>query len=298
MKLIFGANGQLGTEFKEIFDKLNIEYVATDKEKVDITDMEYVREYILNLSKHSKIDAIINCAAYNQVEKAEEERDSCFKLNMEAAVNLANIALELDADFITYSTDFVFAGNTETYMYNDNIGFTEEDETMPLSTYAQSKYEGEVLINQLIQTIPSKSKVYIIRTSWLFGKGNDNFIKKIIRSSKVNTEIHVVDDQISSPTYSKDLAEYTLKLLNKKAESGLYHFTNDGTASKYEQAKYILDKISWAGKLIPTKTDEFIIEAKRPNFSKLNCKKIKDALGEGIPHWKDAMDRYFREENF
>lgn len=298
MKLIFGANGQLGTEFKEIFDDLGIEYVATNKEKVDITDMDFVKEYVENIAKHSKIDTIINCAAYNQVEKAEEERDLCFKLNMEAAANLANIALEIGANYVTYSTDFVFAGNPESYMYNNHIGFTEEDETMPLSTYAQSKYEGEVMIEQLIQCMPSNAKIYIIRTSWLFGKGNDNFIKKIIRSSKVNNEIHVVDDQVSSPTYSKDLAEYTLKLLNKKAESGLYHFTNDGTASKYEQAKYILDKISWSGNLIASKSDDFIIEATRPKFSKLNCKKIKDTLGEGIPHWKDAIDRYFREEDF
>lgn len=294
MILILGANGQLGESFKELFNKLGIEYVGLDRNELDITKKNIVKKLIMDTHKFNPIDTIINCAAYNDVDKAEEDKETCFKLNTEAPVDLALLAIEIGANFLTYSTDFVFSGQVEDYLYNKSIGFSEEDEPRPLSNYAQSKYEGETLITQNLENIEAHSNIYIIRTSWLFGKGN-NFIEKIIASSKINDELKVVDDQISSPTYAKDLAEYSWKLLNKNAESGIYHFTNDGIVSKYDFAKYILEKISWTGNLLPIKTDETLALAKRPHFSKLNCKKIKEKLGESIPHWKDAVDRYLKE---
>lgn len=294
MILILGANGQLGTEFKKIFDSKGIDYLATDKNEIDITIEGMVRKYILDSHKFKKIDTIINCAAYNDVDKAEEDSKNCFRLNMEAAVNLAQVAIEIGANYLTFSTDFVFSGKIEDHLYN-SVGFSEEDEVSPISVYAQSKYEAETLISQAIVNSQISSKIYIIRTSWLFGKGNDNFIEKIIRSSKVNDEIYVVDDQVSSPTYAKDLAEFSYKLLEKNLDSGLYHFTNDGIVSKFDFAKYILEKISWQGELIPIKTADIPDIAKRPEFSKLNCKKIKEKLGENISHWTDAVDRYFKE---
>lgn len=294
MILLLGANGQLGTSFKELFNKLGLEFIGMDKNELDITKKDITRKLILDTHKFKNIRTIINCAAYNDVDKAEEDSENCFKLNMEAPVNLALIAMEIGADFITYSTDFVFNGQIQDYLYNNSIGFSEEDELMPLSNYAQSKFEGESLIMQAYENTENSSKVYIIRTSWLFGKGN-NFIEKIIQGSKVKDEIFVVDDQISSPTYAKDLADFSWKLVNKNLDSGIYHFTNDGIVSKFDFAKYILEKISWEGILSPIKTDETLVVAKRPKFSKLNCKKIKEKLGETIPHWKDAVDRYFKE---
>lgn len=295
MILILGANGQLGTEFQKIFDSKKIEYIATDINEVDITKKEIVKKYILDTHKFKKIDTIINCAAYNDIDKAEEESENCFKVNMEAAANLAFIAMIIGANYLTFSTDMVFSGQIDDYLYNNSIGFGEKDEENPMSIFAQSKYEAEVLIRQVIENVRKNQKVYMIRTSWLFGNGNDNFIEKIVRSSRQHEEIFVVDDQISSPTYAKDLAEFSLKLLDKNVESGIYHFTNDGIVSKYDYAKYILEKISWQGKLIPIKTTEIPSIAKRPEFSKLNCKKIKEILGENIPNWKDAVDRYFKE---
>lgn len=294
MILLLGANGQLGTSFKELFTKLGLEFISIDKNELDITKKDITKKLILDTHKFKNIDTIINCAAYNDVDRAEEDREECFKLNMEAPVNLALIAMEIGADFITYSTDFVFNGEVHDYLYNNSIGFSEEDELMPLSNYAQSKFEGEALVMQAYENTENSSKVYIIRTSWLFGKGN-NFIEKIIQASKVKDELFVVDDQISSPTYAKDLAEFSWKLINKNADSGIYHFTNDGIVSKFDFAKYILEKISWNGSLTPIKTDETSSLAKRPKFSKLNCKKIKEKLAETIPHWKDAVDRYFKE---
>jgi len=124
-----------------------------------------------------------------------------------------------------------------------------------------------------------------------------NFVEKIIELSKEKDELNVVDDQISSPTYSKDLAYFSWELIKKGCESGVYHLTNDGIASKYEEAQYILEKISWKGNLIRAKSEELGLLAERPKFSKLSCKKIKEKLGISIPTWKDAIDRYLKENN-
>ena len=295
MKLIFGANGQLGTDFKELFDSLGEKYLATDKNELDITNGDFLRAYIQTMNQNYGDDTIINCAAYNDVDKAEEEKELCYKLNAEAPANLAKIASEIGANYITYSTDFVFNGMITNYLYNESTGYGEEDEAHPLSTYAQAKYEGELLISQVIENPENTSKIYIVRTSWLFGKASMNFVDKIIELSKENDELRVVDDQVSSPTYSKDLAYYSWELLKSPCENGIYHFTNDCIASKYEEAKYVLDKISWQGNLIAVKREDLGLLAERPKFSKLSCKKIKEKLEITIPDWKNAIDRYFKE---
>ena len=184
---------------------------------------------------------------------------------------------------------------TTNYLYNESTGYTEEDEPHPLSAYARAKYEGELLISQILENPENTSKIYIVRTSWVFGKGSMNFVEKIIELSKEKDELKVVDDQVSSPTYSKDLAYFSWELIKKGCESGIYHLTNDGIASKYEEAQYILEKISWKGNLIRAKREELGLLAERPKFSKLSCKKIKEKLGVSIPNWKDAIDRYFKE---
>lgn len=295
MKLILGANGQLGTDFKELFDSIGEKYIATDRNEVDITNGDFLRAYIQTLNQNYGIDTIINCAAYNDVDRAEEEKEMCYKLNAEAPANLAKIASEIGATYITYSTDFVFNGRLEGYLYNESTGYVEEDEAHPLSTYASAKYEGEILVNQIIENPENKSKIYIVRTASVFGKGNTNFMQKLIEWSKDRDMMRIVDDQVSSPTYAKDLAQYSWELLRKGAASGVYHFTNDGTASKYDQAQYILGKINWQGELVRAKREDFNTMGVRPKFSKLNCKKIKETLGMSIPHWKDAVDRYLKE---
>ena len=297
MKLIFGANGKLGTDFKELLDSIGEKYIASDKDEIDITNGDFLRAYIKTMHQNYKIDTIINCAAYNDVDKAETEKELCYKVNAEAPANLAMIASEIGATYITYSTDFVFNGTTTNYLYNESTGYTEEDEAHPLSTYAKAKYEGELLISQIMENTENTSKIYIVRTSWVFGKGSMNFVEKIIELSKEKDELKVVDDQVSSPTYSKDLAYFSWELIKKGCESGIYHFTNDGIASKYEEAKYILDKISWQGNLIAVKREDLGLPAERPKFSKLSCKKIKEKLGVTIPDWKDAIDRYFKDNN-
>ena len=180
MKLIFGANGKLGTDFKELFDSIGEKYIAIDKDELDITNGNFLRAYIKTIYQNYKIDTIINCAAYNDVDKAETEKELCYKLNAEAPANLAMIASEIGATFITYSTDFVFNGITTNYLYNESTGYTEEDEPHPLSTYAKAKHEGELLVSQVIENTENTSRIYIVRTSWVFGKGSMNFVEKII----------------------------------------------------------------------------------------------------------------------
>ena len=279
MILITGANGQLGYDFQRLFDSLGTKYIATDIANFDITDTKSIDDFF---SIHSNISLIINCAAYNDVDKAESEIELCNKLNAKAPFNLAKKAKEIGAIFITYSTDFVFYGDIRN-------PYTEEDMPNPPSIYAKSKRLGEISVFEEYE------KVFIIRTSWLFGAANSNFNTQVINWSKDCTELSIVDDQLSSPTYSKDLAYYSWKLINTNLY-GLYHITNSGSCSKYDQAKYVLDKIGWTGNLRKIKTEELNLPAKRSKFSKLDSTKVENIIGEKIPSWKDAVDRYFQEK--
>lgn len=277
MILLTGANGQLGTDFKKLFDMKNILYIATDYMDLDITDIEKVREFV----KGKEIKYIINCAAYNNVDKAEEEIGLCKRLNTVAPKNLAMVAKEIEAIFVTYSTDFVFGGGQTT-------PYTEEDEVSPLCIYAQSKAEGEKLV------LATYEKSFVIRTSWVFGMGNNNFNKQVIGWSKTRDELNIVDDQVSSPTYSWDLAEYSWDLIQSN-KFGLYQLSNDGECSKYGQAKYVLDAIGWKGKLGTAKTVDFNLPAKRAEYSKISSEKAERVIGRKMPSWQSGIDRFLRE---
>lgn len=277
MILITGANGQLGHDFQRIFKDRNLDFIATDYKELDITDIEAVREFV----KGKNINLIINCAAYNNVDKAQEEVEMCYKLNAYAPRDLALVAKEIGADYITYSTDFVFDGSKTT-------PYTEEDTPKPLSVYSEAKAEGEKLV------LETYDKSFVIRTSWVFGIANNNFNKQVINWSKSRDVLGIVDDQISVPTYSYDLALYSLKLLETK-KYGLYHLSNGGIASKYDQAKYVLSAIEWKGTLNRAKSSDFVLPAKRAEYSKLDSSKIEAVIGEKIPSWKSGIDRFLDE---
>lgn len=275
--LLTGSNGQLGHDFQKLFDNLNIKYIATDYQDLDIADSKNLKKFF---DKNNDFTHIINCAAYNDVDKAQND-DKVFLLNEQAPKKLAELSKKLGAIFITYSTDFVFDGKK-------GKNYTEDDIPTPLSNYGLSKANGEKL------TLNAYEKSFVIRTSWVFGKANNNFNTQVINWSKTRNELNIVDDQVSVPTYSKDLAEFSWKLI-QTGKFGLYHITNNGTASKYEQAKYVLEKIGWQGKIKPAKTEDFNLPAKRPHFSKLSSEKIEKLLGEKIPDWKSGIDRYLIE---
>jgi dTDP-4-dehydrorhamnose reductase len=277
MILITGAKGQLGYDFQRLFDEIDEKYIATDRDDLDITDIEKVREFV----KDKNITLIINCAAYNNVDKAEEEPEICKKLNTYAPRDLAIVAKEIGADYITYSTDFVFDGKKK-------APYTEENIPNPLSVYGKSKYEGEKEVFKV------KPDSFVVRTSWLFGIANNNFNKQVINWSKSKDELSIVDDQISSPTYSKDLAYYSWGLIKTK-KYGLYHLSNGGEASKYNQGKYVLAKIDWQGKLNRAKTKDFNLKAKRAEYTKLDSSKLEKVIDKKIPSWENGIDRFLEE---
>ena len=275
--LLTGSNGQLGHDFKKIFDKKNIEYIATDYKELDITNDEDLNKFF---QKNEGITHVINCAAYNDVDKAETDK-KVWLLNAEAPKRLAEFSKKIGAIFVTYTTDFVFDGEK-------NSPYMEDDKTNGISEYGKSKAQGEK------DVLEAYDRSFVIRTSWVFGIANNNFNKQVINWSKSRNELNIVDDQVSVPTYSMDLAEFSWKLIQTE-KFGLYHITNDGIASKYDQAKYVLEKIGWKGMLGRAKTADFNLPAKRPSYSKLDSSKVEKLLGEKIPTWRSGIDRFLEE---
>ena len=275
--LLTGSNGQLGHDFKKIFDKKNIEYIATDYKELDITSDENLNKFF---QENEGITHVINCAAYNDVDKAETDK-KVWLLNAEAPKKLAEFSKKIGAIFVTYTTDFVFDGEKSS-------SYVEDDKTNGISEYGKSKAQGEK------DVLEAYDRSFVIRTSWVFGIANNNFNKQVINWSKSRNELNIVDDQVSVPTYSMDLAEFSWKLIQTE-KFGLYHITNDGIASKYDQAKYVLEKIGWKGTLGRAKTADFNLPAKRPAYSKLDSSKVEKLLGEKIPTWQSGIDRFLEE---
>lgn len=275
--LLTGSNGQLGHDFKKIFNKKNIEYIATDYKELDITSDEDLNKFF---QENEGITHVINCAAYNDVDKAETDK-KVWVLNAEAPKKLAEFSKKIGAIFVTYTTDFVFDGEK-------NTPYVEDDRTNGVSEYGKSKAQGE---KDVLETY---DRSFVIRTSWVFGIANNNFNKQVINWSKSRAELNIVDDQVSVPTYSMDLAEFSWKLIQTE-KFGLYHITNDGIASKYDQAKYVFEKIGWSGILGRAKTADFNLPAKRPPYSKLDSSKVEKLLGEKIPSWQSGIDRFLEE---
>lgn len=275
--LITGAKGQLGFEFQRLFNKEGIPFIATDVDELDITSKNDIEKFFID----NHFDCIINCAAYNDVDGAEDNANICYLLNAIAPELLANVAKKINAVFVTYSTDFVFDGNK-------NTPYKEDDVPNPLSVYAKSKLEGE---NRVINAY---NKSFVIRTSWLFGIAGKNFNTQVLGWAEKNSELNIVDDQVSSPTYAKDLAEFSWLLL-QTGKFGLYHFSNNGQASKYDQAQYLLKKAGWDGVLKPAKSSDFVLKAARPAYSKLNSRKIEAIVGKKIPTWQSGIERWYDE---
>ncbi|MEJ5363297.1 MAG: dTDP-4-dehydrorhamnose reductase [Spirochaetota bacterium] len=275
--LITGANGQLGYEFRKLFSENSVPFLATDFAELDITNEKKIKEFFQN----NTFEYIINCAAYNDVDRAERDKDACFALNAHAPLYLATVAKEQGGIFVTYSTDFVFDGKR-------NRPYVEEDLPNPMSVYAKSKLKGEQNV------LNTYNKVFIIRTSWLFGIAGKNFNTQVLEWAKQKKELKIVDDQISSPTYAKDLAYFSWLLIQTQ-HYGLYHFSNEGIASKFDQAEYLLKKTGWTGVLNRAKTSDFNLPAQRPAYSKLDSSKIKKIVGKEIKTWQNAIDRWFTE---
>lgn len=252
--LIPGANGQLGYAFRSILSENGQDIFTFGKEDLDITDLQSVREKVERL----KPDYVINCAAYNAVDKAEEDWEVAYLVNGIGPRNLAIVCNENDIPLVHYSTDYVFDGKK-------GSPYTIADEPNPLNQYGKSKLLGERFVQSLC------NKYLLIRTSWVFGPGgkkNSNFVEKVLSWAENTDNLKIVDDEISCPTYTFDLAEATINLLHRRAW-GLYHITNSGSCSRYEWAKFILDITRWDGLCEKSTMNDFPSEAHRPHNSEL-----------------------------
>jgi len=275
--LITGANGQLGQDIRKECDRRGIPYIAADSRSLDITNKRAVRAYV----KDRAPETIINCAAYNAVDQAETEWRRAYQVNGLAVRNLALAAREMDAVLVHFSTDYVFDGSS-THPY------TIVDAPNPISRYGKSKLLGE----QEVFTL--SDQFFLIRTSWVFGTGNVNFARKVLEWIRDRDILNIVNDQVSSPTYTKDLARASLDL-SKTENFGLYHITNSGSCSRYDWARFILETIGWKGSLCPVKSTDFPSPARRPTYSVLDNFGSREALGYDLPSWETATLDYLIE---
>ncbi|MDP3946050.1 MAG: dTDP-4-dehydrorhamnose reductase [Lutibacter sp.] len=274
--LVTGANGQLGLELAVLEHKFpNLNLLFTDKNTLNIVDFEEVESYIST----NKIDVIVNCAAYTQVDKAEDESKIADEVNHLAVKNLGLIAKKHQIKLIHISTDYVFDGNSE-------ISYKESDATNPQNAYGISKLNGE---KALLKIDPKNS--IIIRTSWMYSEFGSNFVKIMLRLSKEKEQIKVVSDQIGSPTYARDLAAVILKIIPAINNEGIqiYHYANKGQCSWFQFAEAIMKIAQRNCLILPITSADFKTKAKRPKYSLLNTDKIQHTFKLEIPNWEDSL---------
>ncbi len=276
--LITGANGQLGSELRNLFAAYpEFHFFPTDIDTLDLCERQAVREYI----EKNAIDCIVNCAAYTAVDKAEDDSELCYRINRDAVLNLA-LAAKGKARIIHISTDYVFNGK-------GNRPYLETDPTEPQSIYGKSKREGEIAL------LENQPESMIIRTAWLYSAFGNNFVKTMIRLGKERDTLNVVSDQIGTPTYAGDLARTILDILafcnrNNCFPAGIYHYSNEGICSWYD---FTLKIHALAGitscRVNPITTAEYPTKAARPQYSVLDKSKIKETFQLNIPQWEGSL---------
>lgn len=277
MILVTGIKGQLGYDVVKELNKRNIECLGIDKDELDITDSEWVKDYIIKL----KPECVIHCAAYTAVDRAEDEEEICKKVNVDGTENIARACKEIDAKMIYISTDYVFDGKgNEPFEVDGHIG--------PHSVYGKTKYEGELKVQEILD------KYFIVRISWVFGINGSNFIKTMLRLGKEKESINVVCDQIGSPTYTADLAPILCDMVVSE-KYGVYHATNEGFCSWAEFAQEIMNMAGLKAKINPIPTSEYPAKAERPFNSRMSKKELLKNGFRVLPSWKSALVRYLKE---
>lgn len=278
--LVTGANGQLGNEMRRVSANSGNRYLFTDVNELDITDLDAVR----SMMRQEQVDVIVNCAAYTNVDKAEDDFAMADLLNNRAVENLAIAANEADATLVHISTDYVFRGDR-------NIPCRETWETDPLGIYGKTKLEGE---RSLIAT---GCKYLIFRTAWLYSPFGKNFVKTMRQLTAAKDSLKVVFDQVGTPTYAGDLAALIHKLIEEDLlhHQGIYHFSNEGVCSWYDFAREISELSGNRCDIQPCHSDEFPSRVERPHFSVLDKTKVKETFGIKIPYWKDSLKKCISE---
>ena len=282
--LVTGANGQLGNEMRIIAADSSDRYIFTDVNQVegaetiylDITDLQAVRDIVAK----NNVDAIVNCAAYTNVDKAEEDVALCTLLNSKAPENLAIAMKETDGLLVHISTDYVFGGDPY------NTPCTEEKKGTPTGVYGQTKLQGEEAI------VATGCKHVIIRTAWLYSEFGKNFCKTMMSLTATKPQLKVVFDQAGTPTYALDLAKAVAVVLEKfdGSQTGIYHYSNEGVCSWYDFTKMIAEYNGTTEcDVQPCHSNEFPSPVKRPAYSVLDKTKIKEVFGVKVPYWTESL---------
>lgn len=276
--LVTGANGQLGSELRDLVQAgVESRYFFTDIAELDITNKTAITEFVVKNS----INVIVNCAAYTNVDRAEDERELSDLINRQALQNLAEVCEENKATLIHISTDYVFGGTK-------NTPYKETDKTEPLGVYGKTKFEGEQAV------LKADIDYLILRTSWLYSSYGNNFVKTIKRLSSEKQELRVVFDQVGTPTYALDLASFIIYVIENnlvKSNKGIYHFSNEGVCSWYDFAREIVCLSGNKCEVKPCLSDEFQTKAKRPNYSVLDKTKLRNDFNYVIPYWRESLKK-------
>lgn len=272
--LVTGAKGQIGYEMVKLLMLRGIECNGVDIEDFDITN----KQQALTVITAYKPDTIIHCAAYTDVDQAEDCRELCYSVNVAGTGNVAEICKEINAKMIYLSTDYVFDGNGEE-------AFEVAALKKPINFYGYTKYMGEKAVQRNL------AKYFIVRTSWVFGLPGDNFVKTILRLGREKQALSVVSDQIGSPTYTFDLVKILADMAQSE-EYGVYHATNEGYCSRYEFAEAIIKTAGLNCEIIPITTAQYKTSAKRPHNSKLSKASLDEAGFERLPSWDESLNRF------
>jgi len=287
--LITGAHGQLGSELlKQLTEGRNsigtipneyigADFVGIDIEHIDITNSDIIAGYI----RENNFNIIFNCAAFTNVDLCETDTVSAYAVNADSPLYMAKAAKESSTRFIHISTDYVFSGN-------DRTPRNENDKTGPETVYGKSKLQGEENV------ISVNADSVIVRTAWLYGLNGKNFVKTILSLAKEKGMLRVVDDQLGNPTNAADLAHHLLKLAVSN-EDGIFHCTGNGICSWYDFAKEIVRLSGIDAVVEPCTTEEFKRPAKRPAFSALDNKRLRETVGDEMREWQDAISEYVHE---
>ncbi len=279
--LVTGSNGQLGSELKDLVTNYkDFNFFFRDLTELNICDAEALTSFIVD----ENINAVINCAAYTAVDKAEQDVDIAEKVNSEGVLNLVNALQKVQGKLIHISTDYVFNGN-------NFLPYKESDPVSPIGVYGRTKRAGELAV------INSDIDALVIRTSWLYSAYGNNFVKTMLKLGHDRHELGVIFDQVGTPTNASDLAKTCLDILSDKssenisASGKIYHYSNEGVTSWYDFSKAIMELGSNDCKLRPIETKDYPTPAKRPHFSVLNKTKIKKDFNIEIPYWRDSLEK-------
>lgn len=271
---VTGVRGQLGYDVVNELEKRGIEAIGVDIQEMDITDADSVNTVIGEAAP----DAVIHCAAYTAVDAAEDNAELCRKVNADGTQNIANMCKTLDIPMIYISTDYVFDGQGDR-------PWEPDDERNPLNVYGQTKYEGELAVQNTLE------KYFIVRIAWVFGVNGKNFVKTMLNLGKTRDHLTVVNDQFGSPTYTYDLAKLLVDMVLTD-KYGFYHATNEGICTWYEFACEIFRQAGLNVKVDPVTADQYPAKAKRPSNSRMSKEKLTENGFEKLPTWQDALSRY------